>query len=201
MKKIAMAIVVIVVLGLIGVTIYVEHEADYQLESLAQGGKAKALVLYHPSRDAHFSDDVSLALAEGLKSAGLSVDRATMTHTTPGTLKDYALVAVVSNTFWFTPDLPTLRYLARARLDGGVAIGLMLGSGSTERSQRLLEDALRKTGANVHGARSFWIKRPNDEARMNEDNRAVAVEMAKQFGRDTGASVLAATIKSSTATP
>lgn len=201
MKKIAIVIAVIVLAGLAIVTIYVEREAQYRLESLASAGKAKALVLYHPSRDAHFSDDLSLALAEGLKTAGFSVDRATMTSQTPATPKQYALIAVVSNTFWWTPDLPTLRYLERARLEGSAAIGLILGAGSTGRSQRLLDEALRKTGANVIRTRSFWIKHPNDEARMNEENRAVALDMAKQFGSDTGTVVLAPAAKSSALAP
>ena len=158
-------------------------------------------MLYHPSRDAHFSDDLSIALAEGLKAAGFSVDRATLTCATSGALMEFALIAVVSNTFWWTPDLPTLRYLERVRPDGIAAIGLISGAGSTARSQRLLDEALRRTGANVIRTRSLWSKRPNDEGRMNEDNRAVALDMAQQFGRDSGAFVLAAVARTSALTP
>lgn len=195
MKTIAISVGVLVLLGFVVVTVFVEREAAYRLEFLAKGEKAKALVLYHPSRDTHFSDDVSLALADGLKSAGFSVDRATMTRATPPTQKEYALIAVVSNTFWFTPDLPTLRYLARAHFDGSSVIGLMLGGGTTGRAQRMLHEALQKTGGNVILLRSLWISRPNDETRKAEDNRAVALDMAKQFGKDSGSVALSASTK------
>jgi hypothetical protein len=60
----------------------------------------------------------------------------------------------------------------------------------------MLEEALRKTGANVIQTRSFWLFRPNDEARMNEPNRHVALQIAKQFGVESGQMVLASSKKS-----
>ncbi|MGB8857339.1 MAG: hypothetical protein WCC58_11810 [Burkholderiales bacterium] len=191
MKTILMAVVAILVIGLTVVTLSVESEAKYQLEVLESHGNAKALILFHPSRDAHFSDELSLAIADGLKTAGFSVQRATVTRSTPGAPKEFALIAVVSNTYWWTPDLPTLRYLARARLDNIPAVGIIGGAGATKRSQRMLDEALRKTGANVIQTRAFWLFRPNDEARMNEPNRQVALQMAMQFGASAGKNALA----------
>jgi hypothetical protein len=174
------------------VTIYVERQADYQHEVLSQGGKARALVLYHPSRDAHFSDDLSLALAEGLASVGFSVDRETLTRATPPEPEDYVLIAVVSNTYWWTPDRPTWQFLQRARFDGHYAVGLIGGAGATGRSQRMLDAALRGTGAKLIQTRSFWLMRPNDEARGKGSNRAVALQLARQFGETSGRRALAA---------
>jgi flavorubredoxin len=191
MKMIAIAAGLILLLGLVVITFVVESEAEYKLETLSGEGNARALILFHPSRDAHFSDELSLALADGLKSAGFSVQRATLTHNTPDAPKEYALIAVVSNTYWWTPDLPTLRYLAHAKLNDAHTIGLIGGTGATGRSQRMLEEALRKTGANVLQTRTYWLFRPNDEARMTEPNREVAQQLAKQFGVDSGNSVLA----------
>jgi hypothetical protein len=191
MKKIAIAAGVILLAALALVTAVVETEAGYRHEVLGGEGTIRALVLFHPSRDAHFSDDLSLALADGLKAAGFSVQRATLTRDTPTAPKGYALIAVVSNTYWWTPDWPTLRYLARARLGGINAIGLIGGAGSTDRSQRILAQALRKSRANVIRTRSFWLARPNDETRMDEPNRAVALQMARQFGVSAGQIVLA----------
>ncbi len=167
------------------VTAVVESEGDYKYEVLGGAGPARALILYHPSRDAHFSDELSLALARGLVSAGLAVERATLTGATPDALSNYKLVAVVSNTYWWTPDRPTLRYLARTRLDGIAALGIIGGAGSTGRSQRLLDEALRKSGARVISTRSFWIFRPNEETDSGEPNRQVAMRLAEKLGRDT----------------
>lgn len=190
MKMIAMAVSLILLAGLAIVTVIVEAEADYTHEILGEEGPVRALILFHPSREAHFSDELSLALADGLRAAGFSVHRATLTRDTPQAPKEYALIAVVSNTYWWTPDIPTLRYLARSRLDGVHAIGLMGGAGATGRSRRILDEALRKTGAHVIRTRSFWLFRPNDETRMNEPNRQVALQLAKQFGVDAGQLVL-----------
>lgn len=178
----------ILLAGLTVVTITFEVESAYKQESLGGEGHAKALVLFHPSRDARFSDDLSMALADGLIAAGYAVRRATLTQDTPGAPSEYALIAVVSNTCWWTPDLPTLRYLARARFDGIAVIGLIGGAGVTGRSRRMVDEALHQTGAKVMQTRSFWLFRPNDEARMSEDNRAVALDLAKRFGEESGRS-------------
>jgi hypothetical protein len=190
MKRIAIVIILLLVVSLIALTLFVEAEAPYKTESLGGEGSLRALILFHPSREARFGDDLSLALAEGLKSTGLTVQRSTMTRDTPQEPKEFALIAVVSNTYWWAPDLPTQNYLARARLEGIPAIGLIGGAGATERSQRVLEEGLRATGAKMIQSRSFWLFRPNDEARIKEPNRAVAMEMAKQFGVDTGRAVI-----------
>jgi hypothetical protein len=186
MKKAVVWIFAFLLAAAIGVTAYVEYEADYRLETISSTGSPRVLVLYHPSRDAKFSDEVSLAVAEGFRDAGLAVDRATLTGKTPASPQGYALVAVVSNTFWFTPDIPTLRYLGRARLQGIGAIGLMCGAGSTARSERKLHAALENAGAVVVTTRSYWVSRPNDERRVNQPNRDVAREMARKLGLEIG---------------
>jgi hypothetical protein len=149
MKTIAITIGLILLAALAIATTIVETEADYQHEILSSGGGAKALVLYHPSRDAHFSDELSLALADGLQAAGLSVHRETLTKNTPNAPTGYALVAVVCNTYWWSPDLPTLRYLAWARLDDIPTIGLIGGARATGRSEQMLKDALQQAKAKV----------------------------------------------------
>jgi hypothetical protein len=191
-RRIAIVIALLLLLGGVGVTVYVEREAEPKRESVSRDGDARALVIYHPSRDARFSDEISMAVAQGLKDAGFAVDRETTTSSTSAKPQGYTVIAVVANTFWFQPDRPTLRYLARARLDGIKAIGLTCGAGSTDRSERLLSEALKKTGANLFETRSYWISRPNDETRIEAQNRAVAIEKARAFGLATGRNILAA---------
>ena len=175
----------------ISLTLWVESEAEHNDELLVAGAQARALVLYHPSRDAQLSDDLSLAVVDGLRGAGFSVRRATMTRHMTATPTGFALIVVVSNTYWWTPDLPTLRYLARARFDGVPLVGLIGGAGATARSQRLLGQALTATGAKVLGTHSFWLFRPNDALATNEPNRRVAIRMAKQVATESGAASLA----------
>jgi hypothetical protein len=188
-KKIAISIVALLALGAIGITLFVEAEADFRHEVLEAKGAPKALILYHPSRDAGFSEELSGAVARGFTKAGFAVDRETMTSKTPAKPEGYAVVAVVSNTFWSMPDLPTLRYLDRARFEGSSVIGLIGGAGSTDHSQDKLKEALKKTGASSIKTRSFWISRPNDEKQMNKPNRQVARQMATAFAYETARAV------------
>ena len=146
----------------------------------------RALDLFHPSRDAHFTDDVSLGVARGLQSAELAVDRAALTTQTPAAPTGNALLVVVSNTYWWTPDRPTSDYLARARLAGVPAVGVIGGAGSTGRSRRVLETALSAAGAQVLTMRSLRLSRPNDEGRVTEPIRDVAIELAEVLGREAG---------------
>ena len=122
-----------------------------------------------------------MAVATGFRRAGLAVERATLTGRTPTHPADYTLIAVVSNTYFWTPDRPTHGYLKRANLSGIPAIGLMAGAGATGRSERILDEALRSTGARSVGTRSFWLFRANDEGRMRESNRSVALDEAERF--------------------
>lgn len=191
LKKIALVLVLVLLAGWIGISVIVELDGAYIHEELGGGSRGRALVLFHPSRDAHFSDEISMALVEGFKEAGLTVERATLTRETPAHPEGYAIIGVVSNTYYWTPDLPTLRYLERARLDGVRVIGVIGGAGSTGRSQRLLDEALRRTGAAVLQTRAFWLWRPNDESRLDQPNREVALQLAREFGLQSATTAMA----------
>lgn len=148
------------------------------------------MILYHPSRDARFSDELTEALARGFEDAQFSVERWTMTGETPARPEGFEVTAVVSNTFYAQPDWPTGRYLKRADLKGVPVIAIMAGAGSTERAQQKLTDALKAAGADLRGVQPLWISRPNDPTRQNEDNRAVARSIAHRMASDIGTKVL-----------
>jgi len=190
-KWIILAIVMITLLGIIAITVFVEREAPYHSEKLARGGTGKALILYHPSRDAQFADELTLALAQGFEDAKLAVERRTMTRGTPAGAAGFDVIAVVSNTFYAQPDWPTRRYLKRARFQGIPAIGIIAGSGRTKNAQTVFTEALAHTGAELRGIHPLWIARPNDPARVNEDNRLVAASMARKLAFDLGRQVTA----------
>ena len=61
------------------------------------------------------------------------------------------------------------------------AIAITLGSGSTSRSKRMLEDYINGTGAELIASRTYWLLRPNDESRMDESNVAVACDRVYDF--------------------
>jgi hypothetical protein len=180
----------ILIIAILGSSAIVQVPSTFAMEDLKESSGPMALILYHPSRDTHFSDDLSLALADGLNQGGVHVDRATMSPSTPDKLHAYKLIAVVSNTYYWTPDIPTLWYLRRAQFQPNALIGLIGGFGATERAQSIFEESLRQTGGTLIGTRSFSLIRPNDESRLAEPNRQVALDLARQFGRDTAAMLL-----------
>lgn len=177
---------VLAALGWTALSVAVERESGYRIETLGGRGPERALVLYHPSRDAHFSDDLSHSVAVGLMADGLRVDRATTTSATPPGVSEYVVVAVVANTYYWTPDLPTLRYLDRVRWNGAHVFGIVGGAGSTTRAEHRLGEALRHTGATVLEMHSFWLWRPNGGVRMSEPNRAGAIAQARAFAERMG---------------
>jgi hypothetical protein len=190
-KKALLATGVLLLICWVIISVAVELEGAYRRWDLGGGVRGRALVLFHPSRDARFTDDLSAAFAKGLQAAGLSVELATLTANTPSRPQGYRLIAVVSNTYYWTPDLPTLRYLRRARFDGIPVVGLMAGAGSTIRAQKVLGQALREAGAATVETRSFWLWRPNDESRSDKPNRAIASDLATRFGLESGQASLA----------
>jgi hypothetical protein len=163
-------------------TIWVEREARDERWVLDDRGSGRALVLFHPSRDARFSDQLAIAASKGLNEAGLGVDRRTTTRHLPARPEGYLVVVIISNTYFGRPDLPTLRYLRRARLDGLPAVGFMAGAGSTERAESRLKRELQSTGAASASIHSFWLLRPNDEWPASGSNRLAALERAEFLG-------------------
>lgn len=179
------ALAATIALAWIALTIYVQREAIPTVQRTENGHTRQALVIYHPSRDSGFTDDLSREVAEAFSNSSLRSTRVSV-HSQLSVPRDCAIIAVVANTYNWAPDLPTQRFLERADLSGQSVIGLIAGGGSTDRAQRILEEKLRATGARVLAVRPFWLWRPNDESRLNEPNRQVALDMARKMAQQFG---------------
>lgn len=189
-KWVILSLVAIALIGIAAVTLWVEREAEFRKERLSTQGRAKALILYHPSRDAHFSDDLTMALARGFQEDDLTVERWTMTSETPPDPSGFVVVAVVSNTFYGAPDWPTRAYLKRASLTDQPVIAIMAGSGTTQRAHISLAKALEVTGAHLLEIRSLWTTRPNDPTQASGNNRQIAMDIAQAMARRAGGEAL-----------
>lgn len=183
LKKTALFVLTGLLVFAAAATIFVERESEYLSEILNDTGELNALVLYHPSRDAGFTDELSSGVAAGLASAGFAVQRHTVTRNTPVPSSDINLVVFICNTYWWSPDLPTLRYLKRVNLKDTDVVGIVGGAGSTTRAARLFQTALMKAGANVLTVQEYWLYRPNDDTNLTGgDNRVIAVNEANALG-------------------
>jgi len=173
------------VLAALGWTEYlIRREAVSPLAVWNHEGRATALVVYHPGITA-FPGAVAEGLAAGLVEAGWRVEITTASVQAPTAVETYALLAVVGPTYWWTPARPLLRYVARLPdLHAKPTIALVTGAGSTDRSQRILADALRDRHALIVREMSLWTMKPNKEDeyswRTNED---VGVRLAREAGR------------------
>ena len=147
-------------------------------------GRASTLVVYHPGITA-FPRDIAEGFAAGLAEAGWRVAITTASAATPVALDEYGLLVVVAPTYWWTPARPLLRYVGRLQDLGGKPVAVLVtGLGSTQRSQRVLEAAVRARGGSVALARSYWTAAPNkDDEYSRRTTTAVAIRLAHEAGR------------------
>lgn len=146
-------------------------------------GRASALVVYHPGIST-FPHDIADGFAAGLAEAGWRVAITTASVSAPVALGEYDLLVVLAPTYWWTPARPVLRYVDRLEDLGGKPVAVLVtGLGSTHRSQRVLEAAVRERGGTVAFARSFWTAAPNKEDEYAwRTNTAVGVRLAREAG-------------------
>jgi hypothetical protein len=184
-KRIALGILVVLTVAWGALSVFVEFEAEPRREILHSIGSAgRALIVLHPSRADGFQEELTAAFAQGLAERGWSVERATASSSQVLDLAHVDLVAFGTNTYYWRPDLATLRVLSRLNLQGKPCVGLVSGAGSTGRAEQLLREAIVAAGGRPVAIRPFWLWRPNDKTRMAEPNRAVALDLARKLGRE-----------------
>ncbi len=143
----------------------------------------KALVVYNPDLFYNLDEQVCNAFAKGLSEFGWQATVATVSAAEDFKDVPYDLFVFCANTYNWAPDIPTKNYIDNhSGLSGNNVVAITLGSGSTERAQRILETLLEKRGAKLIESKAYWLMRPNDESRTDESNVAVAVEVAQTLG-------------------
>lgn len=152
-----------------------------------------AWVVYNPDPFYNLDRQVCEAFASAMAGAGWHVRVRTLADSPTDFRSGTDLFAVCANTYNWAPDRPSLRFIADAvGLEGKPAVAITLGSGSTSRSKRLLESALSQKKARVLLSETYWLMRPNDEARMEDPNVEVACDKARELGTRTAALMQAA---------
>lgn len=155
-----------------------------QWENKLEYPRGKALLLYNPDPLYNLDEQLAKAVSGGLLEAGWSCRVTTYQDFGDSATGEYDLLLILTNTYNWAPDWPTRRFIENARgLKGKAVVAITVGSGSTERSKRLLEEQLEESGAEVLNSRTFWLLRPNDESRLEEPNVDVAVELAHAWMR------------------
>ncbi len=181
--RLALAFLVLVLLAWGLITLIVSRTADGErIEMGMPEASLRALILYNP--DSFYNLDVQLCttFAEQLTASGWGVSISPYSKLRSDDQDKVDMLVICSNTYNFAPDGPTMDFLrGNDRLQDMPVVALTIGSGSTKRAQRLLELQIEASGAICSGSRSFWLMKPNNVYRMDEDNVKVAIDMVKEF--------------------
>lgn len=152
---------------------------------------AKALLVYNPDLFYNLDEQVCKAFAEGLSNQGWQAKVATVAAAERLVNEPFDLYVFCANTYNWAPDRPITTLIDALDLKEKPVVAITLGSGSTERAQRLLETRILEEGAVLIASKSFWLMRPNDEARTDKPNVVIAVEMAKTLGNSVAEKIVA----------
>lgn len=146
----------------------------------------RALIVYNPDPIYNLDAQVCQAMAQGLADEDYFVHIETVAKAKFDHNK-YDLLVICANTYNWAPDWKISGFVRRyPDLVAKPTVAMTLGSGSTARSQRLLEERLRKRNAVILDSRTYWLMRPNDENRMEAANTQVAQDQVYAWGREIG---------------
>lgn len=175
---------VLLVCAVGAISTVVELEADPRNEILAEGNipGRNALIIMHPSWLDGFQEELTAAFAMSLAAKGWRVERMRARSDQIPELAAFQLIVIGTNTYYWRPDLPTKRVLAQLNLESKRVVGIVSGAGSTDWAVASLRQLIVESHGEVLEVRPYWLWRPNDETRMEEPNREVAVDLARQFG-------------------
>ncbi len=181
-SKVAAVIAVIWV----GLTLWVEMDGPAKSWQVGEEQWTRsALLVYDPDPIYDLDRQVCQAFAEGLAEQGIRSTVATVAAAEEMELAPPDMFVLCANTYNWRPDRSIVHYVERtASLKGASVVAMTLGSGSTEASQRAFEERIRAVGARIIASRSSWLMRPNDEARLEEGNVAVAIDRTRRWAAE-----------------
>jgi hypothetical protein len=189
MRRKKLHIVYLILLGIAFIwallTLFVERKgAEKQIVLEQPFAEKTALIVYDPDPFYNLDEQISTSFAKGLNDKSVwSIKISTVASAEKLKDSNFDLYVFCANTYNWAPDKAIRDFIVNHKhLEGANVAAITLGSGATERSQRVLEGVIRQKGANLLGSETYWLMKPNDENRMSESNVYVAVDMARTFG-------------------
>ncbi len=172
-------------------SIFVEQKGQRVSNIFGAFQARNALIVYDPDPFYNLDEQICLSIAKGLSENDWGVKVVSVAAANNIENETFDLYVFCANTYNWAPDMAVSNYIdEHDKLQNKDVLAITLGAGSTLRSQRVLEDIIRKKGSNLIDSKSYWLLKPNDENRINESNVAVAVEMARELGRSVGKRIL-----------
>ena len=184
--RIGLKVAAVIALLWLGLTLWVDMDGPARTWEVGEGGWTRsALIVYDPDPIYDLDRQLCQAFAEGLAQQGIRSTVATVAAAEEKELAPPDLFVLCANTYNWRPDRSIVHYVeSAASLKGASVVALTLGSGSTEAAQRVFEEHIRAVGARIIASRTSWLMRPNDEARLEEDNVAVAIDMTRRWAAE-----------------
>ncbi len=166
-------------------TFWVEQESAPKHETIgAFESPKKALIVYDADPIANLDEQVCKAFGQVLVDSGWCVDIATVSAAKK--IKDYpfGLYVFCANTYNFSPDWAITRYLKTyTPIAGKQVVAITLGSGTTDWAKAGFEKIILEKQGLLVDSKEFWLLKPNDEARLKENNKLVAVSMVTDWAK------------------
>lgn len=177
--KVIMSILVfaILLIAYLWVEVLSRKETPTEIQVKNPSGNLRAFVSYNPGIS-DIQERVVSAFVEGLIQSDWQVNLTTTSKSTQTDLSDYDLLVISTNTYWWSPDVPTQRYLNKVELEGLATVILVTASGQGERAINLTESLVNKAGGRVIEKSKLYVWKPNDETQMSKPNKEVAEEIA-----------------------
>ncbi len=183
MKKVIVILLVVLLLW-VCLTLFTQYSGrGPSIPITSDHSSQNCLIVYNPDPFYNFDFLICDKIAEGLKTVGFDSQIMTLDKTKNVELSTYELIVICSNTYNFSPDWSTQKWIKEKNLLNKKTIAVTLGAGSTKRSKDKLEKLLLHNGASVIESKSFWLMKPNDQEKSNKTNEQVALEMAFELGR------------------
>lgn len=146
----------------------------------------KALIVYNPDLFYDLDQQICSSIAKGLVEEGWSAKVVSISAAELLKEESFDLYVFCVNTYNWAPDWPTSQYIKHHNnLEYKNVLAITLGSGSTNRSQRLLEAKLAQKKAHLLDSKVFWLMRPNEENPTDLSNVEIAVQNAYILGKQT----------------
>ena len=140
------------------------------------------LLIYNPDPFYDLDLQICTSFAEGFTSKNGFARLSTVNEIDQVT-NEYDLYVFCANTYNYAPDWKISKVInSTINLIDKNVVALTLGAGNTEKAQAKLERQLENQMANILASEAYWLLRPNDEDRLEEDNVKVANEEVKALG-------------------
>ncbi|MTB51341.1 hypothetical protein [Lewinella sp. W8] len=175
-----------------GLTLFVEKDGESILHASApQEAQQKVLITYSPDPFYNLDERVCDHMGAAFRENQWGVTMATVGAARRLDLERYDAFVFCANTYNWSPDWAIGKFIRQsAPIAGKPVMAITLGSGSTARAQRRLEQKIQEAGGVLLESKSLWLWRPNDEHRMEEENVTVACDLAAAWADSLAKSLL-----------